>query len=166
MNWEAIGAIGEVLGAVGVLITLVYLSIQVRNNTAETHNATLESVMSADTDARNALINGPIPKIMAAVSSEQSITEDEKMALTYYIQAYMQGWEVAFYLNQRGSLPDDVLHAIAFRRMATMLVVDKIIPFSSIAAGYTPAFQDHVAERWEDFMSKPKPWELDQPENA
>ena len=29
MNWEAIGAIGEVLGAVSVLITLLYLSRQI-----------------------------------------------------------------------------------------------------------------------------------------
>ena len=29
MNWEAIGALGEVLGAVSVLITLLYLSRQI-----------------------------------------------------------------------------------------------------------------------------------------
>jgi hypothetical protein len=33
MNWEAIGAIGEVVGAVVVIITLVYLTIQLRQNT-------------------------------------------------------------------------------------------------------------------------------------
>jgi hypothetical protein len=33
MNWEAIGAVGEVLGGLAVLVTLIYLSIQVRQNT-------------------------------------------------------------------------------------------------------------------------------------
>ena len=33
MNWDAIGAIGEVTGAITVVITLIYLSIQVRQNT-------------------------------------------------------------------------------------------------------------------------------------
>ena len=32
MNWEAIGAVGEVLGAVGVIITLAYLALQIRQN--------------------------------------------------------------------------------------------------------------------------------------
>jgi hypothetical protein len=32
MNWEAIGAIAELIGGVAVLITLIYLSIQVRQN--------------------------------------------------------------------------------------------------------------------------------------
>jgi hypothetical protein len=30
MNWEAIGAVGEVVGAIGVIVTLVYLARQVR----------------------------------------------------------------------------------------------------------------------------------------
>ncbi len=30
MNWDAIGAIGEIIGALAVLITLIYLAVQVR----------------------------------------------------------------------------------------------------------------------------------------
>ena len=30
MNWDAIGALGELLGATAVLITLIYLAVQVR----------------------------------------------------------------------------------------------------------------------------------------
>ena len=30
MNWEAIGSIGEVLGAVAVLVTLLYLAAQIK----------------------------------------------------------------------------------------------------------------------------------------
>ena len=31
MNWDAIGAIGEILGAVAVVVTLTYLAVQVRH---------------------------------------------------------------------------------------------------------------------------------------
>ena len=33
MNWDAVGALSELVGAVGVIITLVYLAIQIRQNT-------------------------------------------------------------------------------------------------------------------------------------
>ena len=36
MNWEAIGAVGEVLGAIAVVITLGYLAVQVRHAKAAT----------------------------------------------------------------------------------------------------------------------------------
>jgi hypothetical protein len=32
MNWEAIGAVGEILGAVAVVVSLVYLATQIRQN--------------------------------------------------------------------------------------------------------------------------------------
>jgi hypothetical protein len=32
MNWDAIGAIGEILGAISVLVTLVYLAQQIRQS--------------------------------------------------------------------------------------------------------------------------------------
>ncbi len=32
MNWDAIGAIAELLGAVGVIASLVYLATQIRQN--------------------------------------------------------------------------------------------------------------------------------------
>ena len=31
MNWEAIGALGEIVGALAVVLTLAYLAIQVRH---------------------------------------------------------------------------------------------------------------------------------------
>jgi len=41
MNWDAIGAIGDFVGGVGVIVTLVYLAVQIRQNTRaqsyETH---------------------------------------------------------------------------------------------------------------------------------
>ena len=33
MNWDAVGAIGEVVGAAAVVATLIYLSVQIRANT-------------------------------------------------------------------------------------------------------------------------------------
>ncbi|MGH0032974.1 MAG: hypothetical protein ACQGVC_24545 [Myxococcota bacterium] len=48
MNWEAIGAIGEVVGAAGVIVTLGFLAFQLRQNTralrAESFSSALNMV--------------------------------------------------------------------------------------------------------------------------
>ena len=44
MNWDAIGAIGEVLGALGVITTLVYLAVQIRQNTRAVQGATVNAI--------------------------------------------------------------------------------------------------------------------------
>ena len=33
MNWEALGAIAELVGAVGAIVAIVYLAVQIRSNT-------------------------------------------------------------------------------------------------------------------------------------
>ncbi len=35
MNWDAVGAIAESIGALGVISSLIYLAVQVRQNTRQ-----------------------------------------------------------------------------------------------------------------------------------
>jgi AICAR transformylase/IMP cyclohydrolase PurH len=44
MNWEAISAIGEIVGAVAVVVTLIYVARQIRDNTRVARSATRQSV--------------------------------------------------------------------------------------------------------------------------
>jgi len=37
MNWEMISAIGQMPGAIGVIISIVYLAAQIRNQNKESH---------------------------------------------------------------------------------------------------------------------------------
>jgi hypothetical protein len=40
MNWEAIGAVGEIVGAAAVVVSLVYLAVQIRQNTRQVQEQT------------------------------------------------------------------------------------------------------------------------------
>lgn len=44
MNWEAIGAVGEIIGAIAVVVTLAYLAVQVRNSTKIARSATRQAI--------------------------------------------------------------------------------------------------------------------------
>jgi hypothetical protein len=47
MNWEAISAIGQIVGAVGVIISVIYLAFQVRSNARQTRLASMRSMSDA-----------------------------------------------------------------------------------------------------------------------
>ena len=55
MNWEAIGAIGELVGALAVFLTLVYLAMQIRQNTEQVKQSTLTARAAAVNASTNAL---------------------------------------------------------------------------------------------------------------
>ena len=44
MNWEALGAIGEIVGAVAVVLTLGYLALQIRQNTPSVRASTVQAI--------------------------------------------------------------------------------------------------------------------------
>lgn len=47
MNWEVVGVLAEVVGAIGVVISLIYVAVQVRSNTrALTASASFETAHS------------------------------------------------------------------------------------------------------------------------
>ncbi len=74
MNWEAIGAIGEVVGAAGVILTLVYLAFQIRQNTAQLEHAAKMARVSAQTTSNETLRE-----------NRQSIFETAEMAEIYHL---------------------------------------------------------------------------------
>ena len=43
MNWDAIGAIGEILGAIVVIATLGYVAVQIRQNGIFLHGTILNN---------------------------------------------------------------------------------------------------------------------------
>src|SRR5947208_16279733 len=47
MNWEAVSAIGQIVGAVGVIISVIYLALQVRSNARQTRLASMRTMSDA-----------------------------------------------------------------------------------------------------------------------
>ena len=56
MNWDALGAIGEVIGPLALFLTLGYLAVQIRQNTKAVRASALDSSVNAVNAVRVAMI--------------------------------------------------------------------------------------------------------------
>ena len=59
MNWDAIGAIGEIVGAIAVLATLIYLALQIRQNTKAVRLESRNSLQQAWSHVGSMMANSP-----------------------------------------------------------------------------------------------------------
>jgi hypothetical protein len=59
MNWEMISAFGQMLGAVGVIISIIYLAAQIRNQNKESHRAAMNVLATHWSDLNRALVENP-----------------------------------------------------------------------------------------------------------
>ncbi|MEQ8860066.1 MAG: hypothetical protein RIC56_15585 [Pseudomonadales bacterium] len=108
MNWEAVGAAGELLGSLLVLATLIYLSIQTRSINkqakAEARYAFVESVgainMSVAQNSRNASV------WRRGLEAIDELTEDERMQFFMFIGQYANLWSVMHQLHLDRVLPE------------------------------------------------------------
>ena len=59
MDWEAVGAVGEILGAVAVVATLGYVAVQIRQNTAMLNSTARQSLVDNDRHSIAAVLEHP-----------------------------------------------------------------------------------------------------------
>jgi hypothetical protein len=115
MNWEAIGAIGEVVGAAGVVATLLYLAVQVRLSRRATDantqvNRAASAALSQDANAGlNQLLasNSSLSKLLSHAMEQGSfdgLSPDEVLRLRMFMRAGVQIMEATYFRYEEGLL--------------------------------------------------------------
>ena len=104
MNWDAIGAIGEVIGALGVLATLVYLSVQIR---AQNRAMRIQNMRAQAVEKQSVYSMQSSPDILhtamrKAYSLESDLEWAEQYALEGYLGSYLASAECDFQLYSEG----------------------------------------------------------------
>ena len=106
MNWEAISAVGQLVGAIAVLITLIYLAIQMKQNTAAVATSTYESTMSGFNDIN--VVVASTPELASILNrgciSTDELTEIETVQFNFILRCYANQWWKLYKLYDRGSL--------------------------------------------------------------
>lgn len=108
MNWDAIGAIGEIIGAAAVVASLVYLATQIRQATkmsrATTRNAIAESAQRLAQDLTE---NQGMAEIIVKHVSEIPLDPVETLRLQGRCHRDMRHYENIYYQARAGLLSDD-----------------------------------------------------------
>ncbi len=103
MNWEAVGAVGEILGTIAVLVTLLYLATQMRQNTRAMQVATYESVISGFNVLAMAAATDPaLARIFDhGLDAPETLSDDEARQFSFVMRALCNQWMKLLRLRER-----------------------------------------------------------------
>jgi hypothetical protein len=103
VNWEAIGAIGEILGAAGVIITLGYLALQLRRSNKQARAATLQTTLDSEIALMSVLVEntGTWHRV---VGGEPLGTEEETRTATILYNMVLTEGENRYHQFESGFL--------------------------------------------------------------
>ena len=110
MNWDAVGAIAELMGALGVIATLWYLAVQLRHNTAALRGNSHEvGAERLTTSLRSLVANPELAQLVAKASRDyEDLTYEERLQVGSYWTAICVGAEVSLLQWQLGNLDEAV----------------------------------------------------------
>jgi hypothetical protein len=110
MNWEAIGAVGEIVGAIAVVVTIGYLAVQIRQNTRSVLAATHHSSARAATETQNVFAqSNDVARIFRVGSRElEELTGDERQRFHAMLLSIFLWYEDAFFQHQQSMIDREV----------------------------------------------------------
>ena len=119
MNWDAIGAIGELVGASAVVVTLVYLAIQIRENTRVAKSEAFRDIASIWNDVFKMLAQAENSElVMKSLVSYERLESHEKHQFDTYMIAALTALETMIDHLDNEFVVDDVFLSVEgfFRR--------------------------------------------------
>ena len=145
MNWEAIGAVGEILGACGVIATLFYLAVQVRVQNREARLAAMHDISTAFRESYTAFNDEGIADIFVRGNKEfKSLSDTEKVRLVATINPLIKVFEEAFFQYNQGRLDDQLWYAMTKQYSFLLSAPSLEEVWKQRRAHYNEAFRDFV----------------------
>ena len=102
MNWEAIGATGEIVGAIAVVVAIGYLAVQIRQNTRSLRAATHHSSARSATETQDLCAQSDdLSRVFRIGSRErEELTEDERQRWDAMLMSIFVWYEDTFFQYQ------------------------------------------------------------------
>jgi len=144
VNWEAIGAIAEILGAIAVIATLGYLAIQIRENTRSTTASIYQSAMDGYVELNRTLSEVDVGELyFKATTNLESLSEVELYRAMNLHRMWLAHVYKLFRLYERGVLPAEEWKTTVMDAVRLSGEQDKL---HTQFRGENPFFNDLYAE--------------------
>jgi hypothetical protein len=107
MSWDAIGAIAELLGALGVFGSLLYLAVQIRQNTKALRGTTIDAVTAHQRDELR-WAGELTPTMQKADRDPDSLTPEEWGQVRAWIVAAITTRQNSYFQYRQGLLDEEI----------------------------------------------------------
>jgi hypothetical protein len=109
MNWDAIGAIAELLGAIGVIASLVYLATQIRESHEQMRAATYQQLQQQIAESMNWQSHSPEIEqaTRLGIANFKQLSEEDAHRFFVWAGGVLMACENAYYQYRIGMLDDD-----------------------------------------------------------
>ncbi len=164
MTWDAIGAIAELLGAIGVIASLVYLASQIRDTRRALRSSTYQQVRADIHTTMNSVVANPdlFRSVNAIWNDLGTADQDDAFRFVFWITGVIHSFDNCYYQYRSGML-DEERWEMHRRDLSTIMKRPKVAEWwrsgladqtgSGARSNLSPAFVELVSE----ILNEPAP---------
>ena len=106
MNWDALGAIGEIVGAAAVVVTLGYLAVQIRQNRADAQTNTELSLYHFFSQVNQLQATHPqlLDLMDQGMKDVRALDDSQRRQFTWLLAAYFYNFDAMYHQRRRSQL--------------------------------------------------------------
>ena len=148
MNWNMLGALGEIVGALGVIVTLLYLARQVRAASLEGQRSRYNELSTSITGiSRDWSLSDSLSDIMYRGLRDPSNLEPHEI-FRFYSSVFgaMRAWEASYHYSRERGVHDWGAEGLR-ATMASLMAFPGIQHYwAERSSWFSPEFQTEVEE--------------------
>jgi hypothetical protein len=114
VNWEAISAIGQIVGAFALVISLIYVASEVRRNARATQLAAIRSMHDASNHWFQQLAQAQYPDLAEVynrgIHDFESLEGTDLIRFVVFMHGAFRNFEEIYHLQAKGHLEEGVWH--------------------------------------------------------
>jgi hypothetical protein len=110
-NWDAISAISEIIGAVAVVVSLIYVAVQIRQNTRAVRGATLDAI-TAHQQAELRWSSDLAAEFGKALEAPDTLSFEESWRLSEWLSSAFSARQNEYQQYRKGLLDQEVWESI------------------------------------------------------
>lgn len=108
MNWEAISAVSEIIGAIAVVVSLVYLAVQIRSSSKATRASVYMGLHDTQAQFSYLLLSDTTLRELTDSLDDPHFSVAERPELSHLLTMLFNKYELFYFLSREDMFSPDV----------------------------------------------------------
>jgi hypothetical protein len=157
MNWDALGAIGEICGALVVIATLVFLSRQISAGNRIAQGQAMRDLIGQFNESMQRWADQPetIPIMQRGLDDYEALSSTEKAHFSIRLAPMVNQFDLMLRLNRDDQFPSDLLDDFAAICVSVLATPGGKKYWAEASATFSPQVADHLNQSLKDNRARP-----------
>ena len=148
MNWDAVSAIAEVVGVIGIVVSIGYLAMQIRQSNRVAEDGAFKNTLGLGLAATSQFIDGEHKDIFVkGLVSFDELSGREKLVFDWVLSDWFTVVESALFSNSMDLVSDENTENLAFILRTRFLPYEGVLSWWAGAKGIFPSTMHEWVEQ-------------------